>query len=231
MTHTKLASAICGMALLVLASLAVPAAENKDMMTSPDGRWTFAIGPRSVPFTPYANLEPNLVPIFNNLGTAYPLGIYWCCTGGTISGELSDIEAEFWEAAAFTPRADGRVMAIAIALSHVSGTSKVTLSLNDDVGGVPGAVLRKWTVSNMPQFRSCCVVNVKKDDAGIPVKAYRQYWVAVTTEPNSDAYVTWNLNDSDQVNVRTSAYAFYGNWTATSFAPGFGFAVLGQTGH
>jgi hypothetical protein len=201
---------------------------RKGVLLSKDGTRTIAEEPAAAPSVPYSDEDATLETIFDNLGGAYPLGAYWCCSGATISGHFSEIETEFWAAAAFTPTVSLRATAIKLAVGYVSGNAThLTLSLNADAGGVPGAALRSWDVSNLPNFRRCCAVVTKKDSAGIPVKAGTQYWVVLSTENDSDVYAVWNLNDTDQVNRIPTAYASDGAWTS-QMGTGFAFSVLGR---
>ena len=227
--YRSMARTILYLAVPVLASLTAMAASKNGVTTGENGRRTIASKPASQPFTPYVDSDAGLNTIFNNLGSAYPLGAYWCCSGGTISGPLSEIETAFWEAAGFIPGSDGSITRIKVALGYVSGAAKdVILTLHEDAGGVPGAVLRRWKVTDMPAFRSCCEVSTKKDRVGIPVTGGKLYWVAVSTEPTSDIWVSWNLNDTDQVNAIPSAFAQDGVWTSrVGGSHGFAFAVFG----
>jgi len=221
------------LSIAFMATIAVVSADaetdgRNGILLSKDRTRTIAEEPSAAPFVPYSNEDAALQTIFDNLGGAYPLGVYWCCSGATISGQFSEIETEFWAAAAFTPSVPLRVTAIKLAVGYVSGNAAhVTVSLNADAGGVPGAVLRSWDVSDIPNFRRCCSVVTKRDSAGIPVMAGTQYWVVVSTEDDSDVFAVWNLNDTDQVNTIPTAYASDGFWTS-QMGTGFAFAVLGR---
>lgn len=138
--------------------------------------------------------------IFDNIGDAYPLGAYWCCSGVVVSGAnaISGFP-EYWEAAAFTPQSDATISKIVVAMSYVSGENNFTLNLMDDDGGLPGATIASWKIKDLPQYGGCCVVATKKQ-LNLPVLAGTQYWLAITTRKKSDAYGAWNRNDTDQVN-------------------------------
>ena len=226
--YRKFASAILCVAVLALASATALAASKNGVTTSKNGRQTIATKPQTKVFQPYVDNDAPASTIFSNLGSAYPLGVYWCCTGGTISGPLSIIGTEYWEAIGFTPSANANVTKIAVAVGYVTGaTTDVILSLTKDSGGVPGAVLKKWKLKSMPSFGSCCVVD-QKGGASIPVTAGTPYWVTVSTESNSDIWAAWNMNDVDQVTPVPTAYAVGGVWTSYMGYPGFGVKVVGQ---
>jgi len=217
--------AVC--VVFVLTSMTALAASKNGVITSANGRQTIA--PRAKNFTPYVEKDSGLSVIASNVATKYPLGMYWCCTGGTISGPLSIIGTEYWEAAGFTPAANATVKKVGVAVGYVTGaTTDVVLTLNADAGGVPGKVLAKWKVSGMPNFGSCCTLDTKKSSGGVSVTAGTLYWLAVTTESNSDIWAAFNLNDSDQVDPGPTAYAQNGAWTGYQGIPAFSFEVLGN---
>ncbi len=181
-----------------------------------------------------------MVTIFNNIGSAYPKGTYWCCTGFTITGPtaLSGFP-EFWEAAAFTPSANHTVTRVKVAVGFVEGVNGLLLGLYTDASGVPGKALKTWALSSLPTFGSCCVVETKSDATGIPVTAGTQYWIVLKT--NAKETTTWaafNINDTDQTDPAPTAFYCSDNvggscgndnaWTAGEAQPGPAFAVLGS---
>jgi len=173
--------------------------------------------------------DAGLVTIFSNLAAKYPKGQYWCCTGYNVMGPS---QGEQWMAAAFTPAANHTVTRIEVAAGFSQGTTNgVVVSLNSDSNGVPGKALKTWNASGLPRFGTCCVLVVKSDSAGIPVRAGKQYWVVLSTNSKEqDTVDGWNVIDSDQVDAATVA-TFPGNsnhWNAFQTTPGLGFAVKGS---
>jgi hypothetical protein len=219
---------VCSLICMVVFALTMPAsaASKKGIVTTQNGRQTVA--PQAKVFIPYVDDDAPLKTIYNNLGSAYPLGVYWCCTGGTISGPNSVIGDEFWDAAGFTPKADATVTKVKVAVGYVTGNvTHVIVTLSADNGGIPGKVLKKWKADNLPAFGSCCTVTTKKN-AGVKVKAGTLYWVTVQTENDSDIWAAWNLNDTDQVTLQPTAFAQDGVWSGGQGAPTYAFAVLGN---
>jgi hypothetical protein len=225
--------------VLALACVTAFAASREGVVVSKDGRTTIATR-HAQGVTRTEPSDPALVTIFDNIGTAYPKGTYWCCEGYTITGPtaLSGFP-EYWEAGAFTPTADHTITQVEVAVGFVQGVNGLVLGVYNDASGVPGTAIKTWSLSGLPIFGSCCIVETKKDAAGIPVKKGTQYWIVLKT--NSKESTTWaafNVNDVDQVD--TAPAAFYCSadkggscgtndaWTASQSKPGPAFAVLGK---
>jgi len=224
--------------VLALASLTAFAASD-GVVISKDGRKTIAT--KRVPGVVRSeSSDAGLVKIFDNIGTAYPKGSYWCCEGYTITGPtaLSGFP-EYWEAGAFTPSANYTVTKVEAAVGFVEGVNGLVLSLYNDASGVPGTPIKSWALTGLPTFGSCCVVETKSDSAGIPVTSGTQYWIVLKT--NAKETTTWaafNVNDTDQVDPAPTAFycsqdvsGSCGNndkWTASQSIPGPAFAVLGK---
>jgi hypothetical protein len=225
--------------VLALASVTAFAASKGGVVLSRDGRITIATK-RAHAVTRTASSDVGLVKIFGNIGTAYPKGKYWCCEGYTITGPtaLSGFP-EYWEAGAFTPKANHTVTKVEVAAGFVEGTNGLVLSINDDASGVPGAAIKTWNLTGLPTFGSCCVVEVKGAKAGIPVKAGTQYWIVLSTNSSeSNTWATFDVNDTDQVDAAPTAFYCSQDvggtcgandaWTASKSVPGPAFAVLGK---
>ena len=224
--------------LLALASVAAFAASQDGVVVSKDGRTTIATKRTASAVRTEPN-DPSLVVIYDNIGTAYPKGTYWCCEGATITGPtaLSGFP-EYWEAGAFTPSADHTVTKVEAAVGFVEGVNGLVLGLYNDASGVPGTPIKTWALTGLPTFGSCCVVETKTDTAGIPVTKGTQYWIVLkTTAKETTTWAAFNVNDTDQVDPAPTA--FYcssttgecGNnnaWTAGESQPGPAFAVLGK---
>ncbi len=175
--------------------------------------------------------ESGLVTIFSNLASQYPNGEYWCCTGYNIMGQNSGV-GEQWIGAAFTPTANHTATTVTVAVGFSQGTTNgAVLTLNSDSHGVPGKVLKSWTLSNLPTFGTCCTLVAKSSGSGAPLSAGKQYWVVLKTNGSQlDTVDGWNVDDTDQVNPSTLA-VFPGNnnhWNAFQATPGVAFAVEGS---
>jgi hypothetical protein len=230
---------LLALTVLALASMTAFAADKDGVVLTRDGRMTIATKPtQAVSRSPSAPWGKGT--IFDNIGTAYPKGTYWCCEGYTITGPtaLSGFP-EYWEAGAFTPKADRTVTKVEVAVGWVEGTNGLVLSINDDASGVPGKAIKSWALSGLPNFGSCCMIEVKTDAAGIPVKANTQYWIVLKTNgKESTTWAAWNVNDTDQIDPAPAAFYCSQDkggtcgtndaWTATQALPGPAFAVRGN---
>jgi hypothetical protein len=232
--------------VLVLASVTAVAASKQGVVLSQDGRTTVATKHASKVSTPYVGEPAGLTVIFNNLGTKYPDGVYWCCEGATIFGPANTLSGpEYWEAAGFVPSTNISVRQIQVAVGWVNYKAgeytDVIVSLNADDGtGKPGAALKRWkTQIGGITFGSCCVVSTEHS-AGIAVTAGTQYWVVVSTEKKSDIWAAWNVDDTKQLSKDAILESFWCSGTATQCGknnnkwasymgyPGFAFAVFGK---
>jgi len=223
--------------VLALASLTAFAASD-GVVISKDGRKTIAT--KRVPGVVRSeSSDAGLVKIFDNIGTAYPKGSYWCCEGYTITGPtaLSGFP-EYWEAGAFTPSANHTVTQVQVAVGFVEGVNGLILGVYNDASGVPGTPIKTWALTTLPTFGSCCVVETKNDAAGISVTAGTQYWIVLkTNKKETTTWAAFNVNDTDQVDPAPTAFYCSGTtgqcssnnaWTASQSQPGPAFAVLGK---
>jgi hypothetical protein len=227
------------LAVLALASVAAFAASKDGIVLSKDGRTVTTTKPtKSVTKAPVE--DPSLIKIYDNIGTAYPKGKYWCCEGATVFGPTAiSGEPEFWEASAFTPSANHTVTKILVAVGYVEGYNGLVIALYNDASGVPGTKIKSWGVTNLGDFGSCCTVATANDAAGIAVTSGTQYWVVVKTNgKSSNTFAAWNVNDTDQVDPEPSAFwcsddkggscgSSNDTWIAGSEQPGLAFAVEG----
>jgi hypothetical protein len=200
-------------ALILTSVTAFAARKNKgEVVPSKDGRMISITN--GAPAPSRAQAPPShagLVTIFDNIGTTYPKGTYWCCEGASITGpNASPFLPEYWLAVAFTPTADHIVTQLEVAIGLFRGKDELFLSLYNDVGGLPGAAVKTWLMRGLPTFGTCCAVDTKSDGTGIPVTAGTQYWIVVgTTGDNSDTFADWNVEDIDQVDTYSVPTAYY----------------------
>ena len=173
--------------------------------------------------------EPSgLITIFNSLAGKYPKGVYWCCEGYNVMGANSGAGVQ-WMGGAFTPAADHTLTRVEVAVGYSGqGQNGVVISVNDDNGGVPGKSLKKWSVSGLPVFGTCCTIVVKTDNTGIALTGGKQYWIVLSTNSGETNTVDgWNVSDADQIDQANLASWDGSTWHTFQTAPGLAFAVKG----
>ena len=226
--------------VLALASLTAFAASKDGIVLSKDGR-TVTVTKATKSTAQAPSSDAGLVKIYDSIGTAYPKGTYWCCEGATIFGPTAiSKEPEYWEAGAFTPTADHTVTKVEVAVGWVEGFNGLVVALYSDASGVPGKVIKAWSVTNLPNFGSCCATVAAHDTAGVPITAKTQYWIVVkTNNKSSNTFAAWNVEDVDQVDSELTAFWCSDDkggscgsdndvWIAGQAVPGHAFAVLGS---
>jgi hypothetical protein len=144
---------------------------------------------------PTGSSDSKLVKIYSNLGKGS--NVYDAVSGYGILGRDA---GQMWPesvACGFRPKADHIVTELEVGLTYVQGTNIAVLSLNEDNHGLPGKALHSWKFKDLPDFGTCCGLQVAKVPKGIPVKKGKLYWVVVSPEQKfQDTYDVWN-NDSD----------------------------------
>ncbi|HWY53998.1 MAG TPA: choice-of-anchor R domain-containing protein [Terriglobales bacterium] len=231
-----LKGAVLCLAIQMVVSLNAIAAEQNGPILSEDGSITIIPRNSSQQAVAKAPSEAGLVKIYDNIGSAYPKGTYWCCEGATISGPNSVGGVQWWDGTSFTPSADHTVTQIRVAIGYLGGTNEVILTLTNDANGLPGTPIRTWVAKSLPNAGTCCAVIVKTDTAGIPVTKGTRYWITATTNANNaDAWLAWNVSDTDQIDSHLSAALCKGSvcrnsgkWEAVQQSPALAAAVLGQ---
>lgn len=192
---TVVRGSLCFAILLIVSLTAMGA--DRAISVSKDGRQVTANKPASQMMPLRTDPFTGLTILYDNASN-YPLGKYWCCEGWTISGEGSVLAFYAADAMPFTPSVDATVTKIGVGVGYVEGDEEITVTLNADSSGLPGAVLGTFNVTSMPDFGSCCTVEVGSV-TGVPVTAGTQYWVAV--QPNSmtsTLFGAWNDNDTNE---------------------------------
>jgi hypothetical protein len=197
------------LATLTLTSVTAFARKGEVVLSKDGRRISITNGSHAVPRV--APSRAGLVTIFDNLGTAYPKGTYWCCEGASITGpKASPFLPEYWLAVAFTPTADHTVTQLEVAIGLFRGKDELFLSLYNDGGGLPGTAIKTWLKTGLPRFGTCCTIVTKTDAYGIPVTAGTQYWIVVGTKgENADTFADWNVEDIDQEDTYTVPTAYY----------------------
>jgi hypothetical protein len=140
-------------------------------------------------------VSPNQV-IFSNLGAgnAYDTVLGWCVTGLTSApADGCGGSLQRWIGSAFTGNG-GNVTQIDVALTYDNGTNGATVQLAADNGsGLPGNVLRSWSVSGQPPVGTCCGLTTLTVSPSIPVGSGKTYWVVVKPAGTSTSDL-WDEN-------------------------------------
>lgn len=136
-----------------------------------------------------ANSSSQAGTIFSSFGpgpTTYDCCDAWNVFGGTATPYFQET------AMSFTATSASQLTQIDVALSFISGTNSVVLSLNSDVGGLPGAVVQSWTLTGLPGFGGCCAIETVTTN--MLLSGGTPYWlVAAPGAANTEA--GWNFNN------------------------------------
>lgn len=187
-------AALSGLAAMTVLSASALAAGPNGATAHADGRTTIAPTGAAAVMPRQALGVEGLKEVYSTFNTD-PNNAYDCCAGWTISAEGSIVGARQDVAMPFTPAANYAIKTITVAVGYVAGTNGVTVSLNEDAGGVPGATIKKKFLTGLPTFGSCCTT-VSMSAKGAPVNAGTQYWVVVkTTKKTADTWDAWNFNN------------------------------------
>lgn len=182
--------------------------------------------------TPYKGVGPMTAPIFTNLATKDPKGVYFCCDGGYLFGPNNSLGfSSYSEAIQFPLTSATTIHKITTSVNYLVGAGVYTdflFAIEADASGVPsGTPLGKgpWAVSMDSQiFGQCCAVEVGKLKPALNLPA-GTYWMVWTTESSSDLTAEINfevLDGVDFVNVAVSdANGAAGSWTASPSNSGF----------
>jgi len=164
--------------------------------------------------TPYHEVDASKrVPLFSNLATDNPNGLYFCCSGWELTGPdwLYGQYGYQWVAVQFIttkPRVVHRV-STSVTYFEAGAYTDFLLSLQADAGGLPsGTPLGNgpWTVTvDSQSFGQCCTVEFQKVAGGLQLPA-GTYWVVWSTEASSDLYAGINDEVLDAVTPVTVAY-------------------------
>jgi len=109
-----------------------------------------------------------LVEIYSNLGSATST---YTQLGLALFGPLSVYGTSEFAAMSFTPKANAHVSEVSAAIQYNgTGANQVNLSLYSDTRGVPGVLLAgPVTVTNLPNFQSCCKLAVAGFESSVAV--------------------------------------------------------------
>lgn len=214
--------------LVGVAALAAAGRKNGIVVTN-NGRMAIATHPSNHIFAA-PSVPAGLTLIAGNL-SKYPYGVYFCCYGDTISGPDSFLGSAYWDAVPFTPSANITATKVQASVGYAgAGTNGVTLSINADSNGLPGAALGSVDVSNLSDFGDCCnLAQAGGGSQGVSLTGGTQYWFVVSTDTNTETtFDAWAFNSTD---MRDYPFAFYATanngWIATEgILPGY--AIYGK---
>ena len=193
--RTLFGSFLC-LGMMVLGQVAASAQTQNEVITINGGRTAIYMKAPSRTVTPA--LASKLVKIYSNLGTGS--NVYNAGAGNGILGD--DVEGQLypeWVANGFRPKADHTVTEIRVGATYVSGGNALVVSLNANNKDRPGKALHTWHFTNLPNFGTCCTLQVGKLTTGIPVKKGKLYWVALRPKKQfHDTFDVWNLDFSGE---------------------------------
>jgi hypothetical protein len=167
------------------------------------------IAPRAIsraPFLPFTSPAGGTTTtiVYSSL-SKYVKSPYWAWVEAAVNGPSYSGGPEIWTAAPFTPRSNGTAAKIVVAAIYDSGKNALTLSLNKDASGLPGAAIGSWQLTSLPQ-NLCCAVETVSLGAGIRLKARTQYWIVLSTGASETATSAgWALSELGQVHGATVA--------------------------
>ncbi|GAA0769237.1 hypothetical protein LRH25_02930 [Ideonella azotifigens] len=137
--------------------------------------------------------------------------VYDCCTGWSVAGPAVFDGVAYDIGMPFTPRFDGIAKRIKLAAGYTYGPDIAVVSLRADENGLPGAVLKKFDISDIPQFGLCCERVSGDLGKGVLLSAGTQYWVVMSTKKKTpDADIAWNATVT--ASPTPIAYARDGVW-------------------
>lgn len=159
------------------------------------GRWLvpaaalvlFSIGSSAHASVLFSDLNANPASKYNS-------GSSWIIQG-TGTG------AYFAQGFTFTPSATEGLSQVDIALSAVSGSDSVIVTLNADSAGLPGSVLETWNVSGLPAFGTCCVLQTLFPAVPLTLNLGTTYWL-VATPGATNTSAGWNVNNTGSTGPR-----------------------------
>ena len=144
-----------------------------------------------------AALPAGLVAIYSNLGPS--TNAYNDSFGELVAGPASVAALSFAYALPFTPATNAHVREVRAALSYINtgGATQVNLSIYSDASGVPGTLLAgPVTLTNLPEFGTCCTLPLAVLTTPLAVTAGTQYWIVAdtpTTGTGDDFYGVWEF--------------------------------------
>lgn len=199
-------------------------------LTVSEGRSRMSVHPDGFHFAAPLVPPKGLAAVFDNLGSKYPDGVYFCCDGLSVSGPDTDLGQQVWPAIAFTPATDVTVKVVDAAVGYNGGANDVVISIATDSGGLPGSFLGSTHVTGLSNFGDCCGL-ARAKFSGIRLKAGQQYWVVVGTDSeDTTAVAAWSFNSTEQIQTVRFAENYGKGWQLINVnaRPAPAFAVYGK---
>ena len=131
--------------------------------------------------------------IFSTFGPWWDPEELWWTTIMGVSSEKADQQGQAFAGMAFSPTEDVTLREIQLGVSYLSGRNVLSVTLRKNGDGVPGPVMREFTVADLKPWL-CCVNQPTRVmlDQGQPLKAGRTYWLVL--QAKHDTAVGWHLN-------------------------------------
>ena len=108
-------------------------------------------------------------------------------------------------AMAFTSPDNFRLDQIDVALSYNDfGSNSLDLTLHSDSGGLPGAALMTWALTNLPTYGTCCILQTVTPNSPLVLSAAAQYWLVATAGDGTVA--VWDINSTGQIGPLTQTF-------------------------
>jgi len=198
MIRRALQETVCSLGIISLLFVTAHAQQAKDgVVILNGGRNAIYTKAPSQIATPSVPSNSKLVKIYSNLGTGN--NVYNGVAGYGILGPDAGQPWPQAVACGFKPKANHLVTEIDLGITYVQGTKVAVVSLNENSKGIPGKALHTWTFKNLPDFGTCCKLQVAKYAKGIPVKKGKMYWVMVSPNKKyTDTYDVWNNDASGE---------------------------------
>lgn len=134
--------------------------------------------------------------IYSNLGKSRP-NLYLDNYGWGVTGPNSIQGYAEFVGMPFTPKSDSHVSQVQVAVQwNGTGANQVNLSIYWDLNGVPGMLLAgPVTVTNLPDFGTCCTLAVA-NFSPLAISGGVRYWVVADTPASgtgSDFMGSWDF--------------------------------------
>lgn len=127
--------------------------------------------------------------VFSNFG---PGNSYDVSSGWVAAGPTAEFDASSEWAFAFTPSGNFTLTQIDVAISNSEAPISVTLSLDHASGGLPGATIESWTITDLPIFGvPPIVVQTVTPVSPVSLVSGTEYWLAASAA--GDTIDAWNF--------------------------------------
>ncbi len=140
-------------------------------------------------------------------------------SGCTVSTNSSETHQQITSAMQFTSAASGSLTSIELAMSIISGANSFTVTLNTDSGGLPGAILESFTLTDVPTLGTSFPPEVLTSVVQPTLTAGTNYWINISpSDLNSDTWGAWNFNSIGVTGLIAQNGISFGVQTLSAFA-------------